>query len=142
MAERSRAAAAFDPSRLRRRRAAAGLTQADLAGRLGVDRTHVVHWENGRRRPSTAHLAQLASALGVRPADLLDPARIPSGLEGLRVSAGLTQTELADRAQVPRSTYSLLERSSEPPPGAIAGRLAEALGVSVTEVDRAIAGDG
>jgi transcriptional regulator with XRE-family HTH domain len=42
-----------------------GLSQANLAERLGVTRTAISHWETGRSNPSTKHLKSIAQILGV-----------------------------------------------------------------------------
>lgn len=48
---------------IRERRRALGLTQEDLAGRLGVDRSAVAYWETGARTPTTDKLPALAAAM-------------------------------------------------------------------------------
>jgi len=50
---------------LRGLRRAAGLTQAELAGRMGVGQGLVSKWETGIQRPSEASADALAAALGV-----------------------------------------------------------------------------
>jgi putative transcriptional regulator len=55
--------------RLRERR---GLTQAELAARVGVHRVTVAALEGGRKAPSLELLEQLARVLRVRPGRLLD----------------------------------------------------------------------
>ncbi|MBF6023541.1 helix-turn-helix domain-containing protein [Lysobacter niastensis] len=53
-------------SRIRRARVSAGLTQAELARRLGVQRSAVTQWErDSGTHPSVAHLAQIACETGV-----------------------------------------------------------------------------
>ena len=42
---------------------AAGLTQADLASRMGVSQPLVAQWEAGKKDPSAAHLALLSEIL-------------------------------------------------------------------------------
>ena len=51
-------------ARLREYRAAAGLSQDELAGRLHVTRQAVSHWETGRSEPDLETLARLAQELG------------------------------------------------------------------------------
>ncbi|MCQ5025489.1 helix-turn-helix domain-containing protein [Oscillibacter valericigenes] len=46
--------------RIKELREAAGLTQRELAKRLGVSGPAVAQWETGENRPSTANLARLA----------------------------------------------------------------------------------
>jgi transcriptional regulator with XRE-family HTH domain len=50
------------PSRIRRARIMAHLTQAELARRLGVQRSAVTQWErDAGTHPSVSHLAEIAS---------------------------------------------------------------------------------
>jgi transcriptional regulator with XRE-family HTH domain len=58
---------------LRRIREERGLSQADLAAASGVDRATINQVEGDRRSPTLATLNKLADALGVEPADLIDP---------------------------------------------------------------------
>lgn len=44
-------------------REARGLTQTDLAEKLGIDKSNVWHWENGFSRPDHDILPALARAL-------------------------------------------------------------------------------
>jgi transcriptional regulator with XRE-family HTH domain len=55
---------------VRRLRTAAGLTQAELAAKMGVDRAYVSALELGGRNPTIITLWHLAKALGVRLAEL------------------------------------------------------------------------
>ncbi|WNJ87951.1 helix-turn-helix transcriptional regulator [Bosea sp. 685] len=53
-------------------RLARGLTQAQVATRLGVDRAHVSALEQGQRNPTAISLAQIAAALEATVSDLVD----------------------------------------------------------------------
>ncbi len=55
---------------VRRLRTAAGLTQAELAVKMGVDRAYVSALELGGRNPTIVTLWHLAQALGIRFAEL------------------------------------------------------------------------
>jgi transcriptional regulator with XRE-family HTH domain len=46
-------------------RTAAGLTQRQLAARLGVSKMSPYHWESGRNEPSARQLRALAEVFGV-----------------------------------------------------------------------------
>ena len=46
------------------RRTALGMTQEDLAARVGVERPAIALWEAGARTPTTDKLPALAQALG------------------------------------------------------------------------------
>ena len=48
-----------DAAAFARIRGALGLTQAELAARLGISRNAVASWECGRSRPTKARLAEL-----------------------------------------------------------------------------------
>jgi transcriptional regulator with XRE-family HTH domain len=51
---------------VRRLRIAAGLSQAELAERMGVDRAYVSGLELGQRNPTIVTLWHVAEALGVK----------------------------------------------------------------------------
>jgi molybdate-binding protein/DNA-binding XRE family transcriptional regulator len=73
-------------SYLRRQRGLAGLSQSDLAERVGVSRQAIVAIEAGRQVPSTALALQLARALGCSVDDLF---QLPSGrVTPVRVADG------------------------------------------------------
>jgi transcriptional regulator with XRE-family HTH domain len=50
---------------LKQRRDLLGLTQRELAAKLGVKASHVAYLENGRRRPSLSLLRRLADVMGL-----------------------------------------------------------------------------
>lgn len=50
-----------------------GMTQAQLAERMGVEQPTVQRWERGRREPTIAQLHELAGHLGIEPGALIDP---------------------------------------------------------------------
>lgn len=50
---------------IRQVRESVGVTQAELARRLGVTQPAVNRWESGRRRASVATLQRIAEALGL-----------------------------------------------------------------------------
>lgn len=58
--------------RIKRLRAASGMTQAALAKKAGVSREYVARLETGRHDPSLSTLARLAKALGVPVARLVE----------------------------------------------------------------------
>lgn len=68
--------------RLHRLRKLRGLTQGELAARLGVSKPTVWAWEQDRARPIEDRIDAIAEALGVTTADL-KPARSVPGLSEL-----------------------------------------------------------
>jgi len=57
--------------RIRRARRRRGLTQAQLADRLGISASQITVWETGHRRPSLKSFHRIARALDVDVAVLL-----------------------------------------------------------------------
>jgi transcriptional regulator with XRE-family HTH domain len=57
---------------LLRRRTDHGLTQVELAKRLDKPQSFVAKYEGGERRLSVIEFIDIAEALQIRPADLLD----------------------------------------------------------------------
>ncbi len=70
-------------ARVRQLRAPAGLTQEALAIRASLHRTHVSLIERGQRSVRLETVQQLASALGVTPADLFAPPSVADDREEL-----------------------------------------------------------
>jgi transcriptional regulator with XRE-family HTH domain len=56
---------------LRERRETAGLTQGDVAVRVGLSRTSITNIEKGRQHVTLHVLYALADAIGTKPSDLL-----------------------------------------------------------------------
>lgn len=56
---------------IKRERLAAGLTQTQLADRLGVKKAVISHWEGGINIPSRPNLQKLSQTLGLDPSLLL-----------------------------------------------------------------------
>ena len=62
----------FMPAVIRRYRDAAGLSQQELADRVGIAKSYVSSLELGYRAPNLNLLVKIASSLGVRPGELID----------------------------------------------------------------------
>lgn len=128
----------FDPHALVRARKARGLSQEALGEAVGRARTNIIPWEKvAGDTPSPRNLVLIAEVLDVQPWELTNVNPEEAGLADLRSWAGLTQRELADAAQIARSSYSLLERGGLPLHVEVAERIAAALGRTVEEVERA-----
>lgn len=81
--------------KIKKLREKAGLTQAELARRLGVTRSGVNSWEMGLTTPSTAYIVELALLFGVSTDYLLD---MP---ETKTISVnGLTDREIASLTEI------------------------------------------
>ena len=73
---------------LRETRQKKGLTQADLAARLTRPQSYVAKIEGGERRLDVVEFLDLADAMGLRPADLLDEVVTRMGDSSLRTTSG------------------------------------------------------
>lgn len=86
--------------RIARLRKGAALTQADLAGQMGVSMTSICYWEQDRSRPKRARIDALAGALGVPAADLLAPARSAPAPEDFQHLVSRARVEIANAAGI------------------------------------------
>ena len=106
----------FDADKLREARINLGITQADLAKRIGVDPGVVNSWEVRGARPSVPNLGRVASALGLTVPDLYrSDAGAAGTLVDLRVRAGLSQREAAELLRVSQARISRWERGVSRP---------------------------
>jgi transcriptional regulator with XRE-family HTH domain len=58
-------------ARIRELREAAGLSQAELAERLGIAQNSLSNWERGNRQPSFADIVRVAESLAVPISDFV-----------------------------------------------------------------------
>jgi tetratricopeptide (TPR) repeat protein/transcriptional regulator with XRE-family HTH domain len=93
--------------RLAQRRKAVGLTQEQLAGRLGVERTTVARWERGETQPLPWLRPRLAHELKVS-ADRLEELLAATGAQ----ATSLTQDRTVPR-QLPASVADFIGRGTE-----------------------------
>jgi putative transcriptional regulator len=69
-------------------RARLGITQADLAQRVGVTLVNVNRWENSARQPSLPRQIRLAEVLGVSVTELFPRTADEAELPGLVAALG------------------------------------------------------
>jgi len=134
--------ARFVADTLRQARADASLTARQLAEQLDargvtVSRQHVSAWEHGVWAPAPARLLAVAALLNIAPMRLMLRDGEEPALAELRIALrGLTQGQLATEIDMPRSTYSLLERGGTELTATARTRLAAALRVDEDTIDR------
>ena len=58
--------------RIKELREQCGISQSELARRMGVKHTSVIQWENGKSMPAAAKLPKLAAVLGVEIGELYE----------------------------------------------------------------------
>ena len=84
-------------NRIRKFREEQGISQKELAKRIGVSNSRISNWEQGINRPDADFLADLCRALNVSPSILLDVRLSPDDLNDLErkvIRAYRTKTEL------------------------------------------------
>jgi len=99
---------------LKRARLNAKLTVTQAAEALGVVRTAVIAWEDGRASPTVPRLHALAGIYGVDPMSLMSFKEGVSELAKLRVAAGLLQKDVANSIGVTSTYYGAVERGIRP----------------------------
>jgi len=95
------------------RRHSLGLTQAELAERLGVDTETLSRFERGKHLPSLATLGRLAGLLQVTVATLMEEDKPTPANEALILTSwldGLTQTDREFAITQFKSTCSHLKK--------------------------------
>jgi transcriptional regulator with XRE-family HTH domain len=109
--------------RLKEVRELHGWSQKDLAEAARVSRDSISNYETGHREAYPATARKLADALGVKIADLIEPARQPALPKGDAPASGLEQTpenldRLLKQREVPtrhlanKNLYNTLQRAS------------------------------
>ena len=117
---------------VRKRRLDLGLTQKEVACRLGVDAMTVNNWETGRREPGPGIRSKLRAFLGrdlpVQGSDLGAHETPGSRLRRRRLELGLCQKELAGALGVSPDVPGGWEDGRHRPGRNLRARLAVALG--------------
>ena len=70
----------FYAERVKALRTAAGVTQSELASRLGLSRSSVLNWELGRTRPDISNIPALCRVLNVPISQFFFSTRSDTGL--------------------------------------------------------------
>ena len=129
----------FDSAALRRTREATGLSRPQLAALICVNVALIKSWEAKGVCPSVGNITRVAQGLGLKVSDLYTPDAASAGsLRDLRVAAGLTQQELAQRLKVRQPLVSMWERSKTRPTLDEITRYATALDVDPTAIVAAL----
>lgn len=67
-------------ARIRKYREMQGISQKEMAQRIGVSNSRVSNWEQGINRPGADILAEICKALNVSPSEMLDVRLSPDDL--------------------------------------------------------------
>lgn len=98
---------------VRRRRLDLGLSQREVARRIGVRRESVQQWELGYFRPTVSCLPGIIRFLGYDPRP--EPAAWPEWLVWYRAGHGLSQEVMAEQLAVAARTLGLWETAKRKP---------------------------
>jgi transcriptional regulator with XRE-family HTH domain len=123
--------------RLVQTREEAGLTQAELADKIGPHAVTLSRIETGRQAVSVAALMDIAAALRTPVAALMEPEPDSAVLDRLgravatrRSEVGVGQEELAERLCVPVGTVARIESGRFPMPVEMLFKLAKEIDTS------------
>lgn len=124
----------FRADRLRELRVKAGLTPDDLSVRLGSSRQSVSHWETGRSTPAPPVLKQIAQELDVSISALVPIPDNRLRMGDLRVRAGLTQIQAAERLGISPTSLAEIEKGMKPVNDQRVSAIAELYNVGTAQV--------
>lgn len=129
-----------------------GLTQQEVADKIGINRPSYLNWEKGRREPSFENLSMLACIfdvsidyllgdyleiskeryLEIKESGLMKTSNVfPQRLKELRLKKRLTQIELGEKVGVKQSTFTNWENGKREPNFETLLKLADSLEVSL-----------
>jgi transcriptional regulator with XRE-family HTH domain len=131
---------AFSGSRLAAARHAAGLTQERLAQVMHTEQTRVSEWERGVLTPRPELMPKLAAAIGLDALEFLSADPASPSLEDMRLAAGLTMDEVAEKLGISRRRYRGVEigATRRDPADDVVENLARVFAVPATTVRQAI----
>ncbi|MBF6253905.1 helix-turn-helix transcriptional regulator [Nocardia farcinica] len=108
--------------------------RAEVARLAGVGVATIQQWEAGKKSPQVNLLFRVAAVLGVPMEQLVPIPREQRYLRDWRVLRGMLESDLAARTGISGSSIGRLEEGSAALTDENANRLAEALGITATEV--------
>lgn len=121
----------------------AGLTQKELAQKMGLSFQSIAQWENDLRKPKIETLKKIADALEC-PIDTFTtddfdeeippPALISKKIHDCRTAAGLTQQELAEKIGLDGATIGKYERGILRPKSATLKKIADVLEIGLLDL--------
>ena len=121
-------------------RAAAGLTQQQLAQLLQTEQTRISEWERGVMTPRPNLMPKLAAAIGLDALEFLAVDPVAPALEDMRLAAGLTMRDVAAQVGISLKRYRLIEigATRRDPPPQVVEDLARVFAVPAVTVHRAV----
>lgn len=127
----------FAPERFKFLRIDAGLSRGELGRIADVSEGAIRAWEVGEAVPQVDTLDRVMTALGRPIGEVVQVRADDRYLADLRVLAGLTQPQLAQRAGCSTAQLAAVERAHRPLKEPLLTNIAAALGVDKSVVDAA-----
>lgn len=108
-------------------------SQADLAEFLNVSQAAVSSWVSGAKTPRLTKIDDICLFLHCSRSDLLldEPLGLPCRMKELRLSAGLSQRDLAEKLRLSPSAIGMYESGARFPAPDVETSIAEFFGVSL-----------
>lgn len=130
---------------LRTLREAHGISQGTIARELGFSLQRYNHYETGKREPDEETLNHIAQYYRIPVSQLFveqgihenmqsQEKAVGEAIHAARISSGLSQEELAGKAGISRVSLGNYERGDRVPSIEAAKRIADALGMSLSEI--------
>lgn len=125
-------------SRIKTKRQDCGLSQEELADKLGMKRTNIANYEAGRVIPPGNVLGELANIfktstdyiLGLADTYEVVNMTLGSRIREYRIKRGFTQSYMADKLNMTEANFSSYERDKSVPPSEKLSQISSLLGVS------------
>ena len=95
------------PDKLRKARALLQLTQAQMAGKIGITTAAYSNWETGKRTPRLNYIKVISDATGIPLSYFVDPQR------DIDLDLGIDQQALQGEIEVPIFNSELLARTAD-----------------------------
>ena len=113
-----------------------GLTQKQLAEKIGTTDSAITRYESNSREPSIETITKIAEALGIPVSKLIEDDILTLGqnIKKYRKQKGLTQSELAEMIDLKSITIRKYESDDREPSIETITKIAEALGVPVSKL--------
>ena len=120
--------------RISKARVSKGMTQADVAKKMGYSVAMVSFWETGRSIPSDAQLGKLREILGkLASASAKETLSIQEWLRNLRTRRDFSMQELANHSGVSVGTINYIENGHTYPKQDTIDKLEKALNATIPE---------
>lgn len=117
----------------------AGLTQQELAIKIGISRPGLGNYEGGGRTPNSVHICAIAKALNVSIDALFSeelPLTLGEKIVNARLKKGLNQKELADILNITPASIARYENNKREPNLSTLSKISDVLEIDISDLVR------